>query len=590
LPKQGSNFQYKPLDSTAKEIRLLNIEPGSVGVVHCSLSHVSLKEPPVYEALSYTWGDSKKQKDVILHGSSVAIIEELESTLRNLRHRDKERIVWIDALCIDQLSTQEKNSQVKLMRDIYANAKEVVIWLGDEFQGSNLGFDLLERLPQIDFDSEHQPLDYYMPDSWEPLAQLLNVKWWTRVWTIQELVMSASAVVCCGSRSVSFERFHHLAREVAKRIRSGAEASVAVKYLLTQAESNDLQILSQMRDMRQNGRVLPLAALLRTTATKHSTDSRDRVIALLGLADDTDRAAIEPDYAKSAAQLFRETTKHLISSLPYLDFLQSRELRLQQSEIVPSWCIDYAAPLNELRNRPPLQGFDPCPPKLGWSEDMSTMYIEGFDAGHIVYSSAYTPAPGAQSDFSNLGPPPVVKTWMAEMEKVDKVKSLHQTHDALLEAFSETLIAGQVLRATDLKPGIGVGSTRVLTSSEVRLAFDSWLRVPVATNAGPKIIEINDLSQVDLESVSIYRQCATRYLRGRAFVITSRGFLGLAAADVKVNDRTCFLTGAGTPVVLRCDGENYRWVGAAYVYSWMDGGLFEYLSQGHGTLKSFAIR
>ena len=300
------------------------------------------------------------------------------------------------------------------MKDIYAHAKEVVIWLGDEFEDNHLGFDLLERLPHIDFDEKQQPLDYYLPCSWALLAQLLKAKWWTRVWTIQELVMSVLAVVCCGSRSVSFERFHHLAREVVKRIRSGAETSVAVKFLLTKAESNDLQIQAQMRDMRENNQVLPLWDLLGTTVTKQSTNPRDRVITLLGLAGEADRGVIEPDYAQPVDQLFCETTKDIISSPPYLDILQGRELRLQRTGIVPSWCIDYAALLNEWGSRPFLEGFKLCPSEIEWSEDMLTMFVEGFDSDHIVYSSAYTSAPGARTDFSNLGPPPLVKTWMAK--------------------------------------------------------------------------------------------------------------------------------------------------------------------------------
>jgi len=39
-------------------------------------------------------------------------------------------VFWIDALCIDQNNTKEKNHQVKQMGKIYANAYRVVSWLG----------------------------------------------------------------------------------------------------------------------------------------------------------------------------------------------------------------------------------------------------------------------------------------------------------------------------------------------------------------------------------------------------------------------------------------------------------------------------
>ena len=107
--------------------------------------------------------------------------------------------------------------------------------------------------------------------------------------------------------------------------------------------------------------------------------------------------------------------------------------------------------------------------------------------------------------------------------------------------------------------------------------------------AKPQFIKIHDLSQDDIGKVSLYRQSATRYLRGRAFIITSRGFLGLGPAYAKENDRVCFLTGAGTPVLLRCHEERCRWIGATYIHGCIDGGLLEYLLGGHGTRRKFTV-
>ena len=39
--------------------------------------------------------------------------------------------VWVDALCICQTDLEEKAQQVMLMRNIFATAEEVLIWLGD---------------------------------------------------------------------------------------------------------------------------------------------------------------------------------------------------------------------------------------------------------------------------------------------------------------------------------------------------------------------------------------------------------------------------------------------------------------------------
>jgi hypothetical protein len=51
------------------------------------------------------------------------------SALRALRHRSRPRKLWIDAICIDQTSTAERNQQVPLMAEIYGKAGQVLVWL-----------------------------------------------------------------------------------------------------------------------------------------------------------------------------------------------------------------------------------------------------------------------------------------------------------------------------------------------------------------------------------------------------------------------------------------------------------------------------
>jgi hypothetical protein len=100
-------FQYSPLSSSS-DIRLIILEPG-IGdePVRCQLVHISLDENPSYEALSYTWGDASVQGPrILLDGKPFQVTVNLGAALLYLRDEasddPKERILWIDAICINQ--------------------------------------------------------------------------------------------------------------------------------------------------------------------------------------------------------------------------------------------------------------------------------------------------------------------------------------------------------------------------------------------------------------------------------------------------------------------------------------------------------
>ena len=90
------------LNTHLREFRLLNLLPGkNDSTISCELSVVSLDCLPLYEAVSYTWGDSECEKKILLHGKhAVGVTENVEVLLRMLRSHNEPRILWIDALCI----------------------------------------------------------------------------------------------------------------------------------------------------------------------------------------------------------------------------------------------------------------------------------------------------------------------------------------------------------------------------------------------------------------------------------------------------------------------------------------------------------
>jgi hypothetical protein len=65
-----------------------------------------------YEAISYCAGDPTDCGIIYINGSTFNIFRSLYETLKEIRNLDKERILWIDQICINQTDILERNSQV----------------------------------------------------------------------------------------------------------------------------------------------------------------------------------------------------------------------------------------------------------------------------------------------------------------------------------------------------------------------------------------------------------------------------------------------------------------------------------------------
>jgi hypothetical protein len=72
---------------------------------------------------------------VVCNGSAIPITTNCQIALKRLRKQDPGKLFFVDAICINQNSTNERNHQVSAMGDIYANARKVICWLGDYGKG-----------------------------------------------------------------------------------------------------------------------------------------------------------------------------------------------------------------------------------------------------------------------------------------------------------------------------------------------------------------------------------------------------------------------------------------------------------------------
>jgi hypothetical protein len=262
-------MQYIPLDPSKTEIRLIKLHPRPANTStqrdltpRCDLIHVSLDNKPDYAALSYTWGDPRDTQMITVGLSSVPVTRNLYSALEHLRYDNTVRVIWIDALCINQVDDEEKSWQVKLMREIYQHASFVTIWIGPADGTSDEVMDFLHRLgtramrfglnggpglirkvsaywrslasqPPSFRDMSKQRVTIKAGNSTEPdkyfimgdlgelfysisgshggdclfpvegMADLFQRPWWGRTWVLQEISLAQKAGFACGTKRLS---------------------------------------------------------------------------------------------------------------------------------------------------------------------------------------------------------------------------------------------------------------------------------------------------------------------------------------------------------------------------------------------------
>ncbi|KAF1911340.1 heterokaryon incompatibility protein, partial [Ampelomyces quisqualis] len=145
----AGGFTYHSLSRSEREIRLLELFPSNhhLGKERpaCRLFHTSLRHDPPYLAVSYVWGDASKKRVILVNKRPFRVTCNLYDAMMGLRET-KSVIIWIDAICINQLDDDEKGWQVRLMDDLYRKAFGVLAWIGAPADNSDVVIDHLQTL------------------------------------------------------------------------------------------------------------------------------------------------------------------------------------------------------------------------------------------------------------------------------------------------------------------------------------------------------------------------------------------------------------------------------------------------------------
>lgn len=122
---------------------------------------------------------------------------------------------WIDSICINQNDTSERESQIRLMGQIYRQATQTLVWLGEQTGETDRALDFLAGLAErrqklrqaANKRHRRKPQDLEDHPGWKYLEQLLQNSWWRRVWTLQEFLIPENLKFYCGPKALPPQMF-----------------------------------------------------------------------------------------------------------------------------------------------------------------------------------------------------------------------------------------------------------------------------------------------------------------------------------------------------------------------------------------------
>ncbi|KAM0166671.1 hypothetical protein ACHAQE_001191 [Botrytis cinerea] len=299
------NITTTTWEHPAKNVEVLRSNPPATGDLSSSASS--------FEALSYVWGPQTDQVEiqviprfsthglVLNPGGSLYVGQSLANALRHLRYENEARTLWIDALSIDQDNKDEKQAQVRRMKEIYRLAPRVIIWLGLGTANSRIALSTLEYLgtqvevtlngrrfaspgaEQKSWFGEKVDLPYTVA-TWKAIHDLLDRPYFRRLWVIQEVSLASDlSIVKCGDRSLPLVLFRK---------------AVACLYSKSNLQYKGLrELVLECVRITESHHGKTLMALFENSRQQQCQNPKDKIYGIIGLAPKRFAKLIRPDYS-----------------------------------------------------------------------------------------------------------------------------------------------------------------------------------------------------------------------------------------------------------------------------------------------------
>lgn len=482
-----------------------------------------------------------------------------------MRYQDCSRLLWADAICIDQSNREEREHQVSHMRVIYKNAKQVLVWLGKDVDNqAQKAMDLMKEIAEgcvrridtkekghiaslKDTDELWDLLPQHMmggvkhndSHDWSALAWFFSRPWFNRLWVIQEVNSTPNIEVLCGKARISWDQAALAATYIEKH----------PKVRLSNGFPGSYYVNAYYMRRRIWFRDVTLPSFLNWGRSFCVTDPLDRVYGLMGMPPFTKMSRpFQVDYSKSTVGLYKHVTKMCIRDMQSLRILCYAQ-HLDEEETFPSWVPRWDReeryrPINDSLTKVRWKASGGTKPDVRFNKDTLTLkgavidiIISEFSLGNDIRSKG------------DLATNCILQAWDTNNER-----HIHHGEDEAIESIALALTAG-------LGSNLRKASEDMM---EFRANFTAYLQ-PLLYKSGREPRVFNSFNpNADLEGSIKYEMLVKRQGRNRSLFFTKSGYVGLGP-NCRQGDVVCLLFGGEVPFILRPKDEHYQLVGDAYI-------------------------
>ena len=604
-------YAYHSLDQTKKEIRLIRLAPcspkqqripslakisakflrsgrpiplQSSPKIVCSFQYANLDNAPEYEAISYAWEDQPANVKIYLDKKPFLITQTLHLALLRLRLPDKDRVLWVDAICVDQGSNTERNHQVGLMRGIYAKASHVIVWLGEDWKGCDQVMNAIKTLaenhdihmlrpPDSSIASQNMTISHAQLQ--KNILRFFNLPWWHRLWTVQEYVLAKQVIFQCGTWQLSSEVIRSFAKTTDHHVLNCCSSFLDV-YQQYDKETRlclrDVMVWCSDLDIARRRPSNDFLFTLFAFRNRVSSDPRDKLYGMLALATGKYAALIEPDYTLPIEVVYENAAMAFINRTGTLDIFSHLYGIRNRNITLPSYIPDWTANTLLVKN-----AFDP---RYWWFKGLQTEFqASGNSTAKIISSQpGMLTLSGVFFDTILRISKPVYDT-----SKIQEWKECAQSYDALNSPYGSSYSAQERVFWRCLS-----GDMIICRDSQLRpliddLDFPKYKQWAAWYSSHPDD-KTHALTASALEFFDTHDAVGTC----RSFAVTEKGYIGFVPLGAKPGDRIAVLLGGKVPYILRRVEDNklsddlrktaqpyYEILGDGYIHGIMKGEVLE---------------